>query len=49
MELKQDEVNIWTLVHYYLENECDIEKLVVWTYPSMTLFDVINVIKKDTK
>jgi hypothetical protein len=49
MELEQSEVNIWTLVHYYLENECGIKKLVIWTkYHNLTLFDVINV-KKDTK
>lgn len=50
MELEQDKVNIWTLVHYYLENECGIKKPIAWTrYPSLTLFNVINVIKKDTK
>jgi hypothetical protein len=49
MELEQGGVNIWTLVHYYLENECGIEKPIVSTrYPSLTLFNVINVIK-DTK
>jgi hypothetical protein len=50
MELEQGGVNIWTLVHYYLENDCGIKKPIVWNrYPNLTLFDVINVIKKDTK